>query len=185
MRLAGGPASSVESRGGVASPPGLAAPRGLARSVLGFVLFVVLAASTGSIHAVAAASPSADPTQRPLTCAERYPDEGPAGLDLRLACIVTELVGAYTEPGDATTPPRVSDWLRPIGIVLALIILIWLVIRTATRRAAARLAPVVPASWWSCPACRSLNPTGTTACYRCREPWTPDLEVMTPADPPS
>jgi hypothetical protein len=181
MRLRG----ASGSRAAIAVWAKRTALRHIARACFGVVLFTLLAASAVSVATVVASGPSAEPTLRPLTCAERYPDEGPAGLDLRLACIVTKLVGAYATPGDASTPPRLSDWLRPMGVAMLVLILIWFVIRTVTRRAATRLAPVVPASWWSCPACRSLNPSGTMACYSCRQPWSPDLEVLRPSDPPS
>ncbi|MBI2763070.1 MAG: hypothetical protein HYX54_04875 [Chloroflexi bacterium] len=155
----------------------------IARVVIGFALFIALTASAGAAAAVEPSTePSAEASQRPPTCSERYPDKGPAGLDLRLACVVTELVGAYSNPGDAASPPRISDWLRPLGLASGGLLLISVLVRGVVRRAGNRLAPVVPASWWSCPECRSLNPTGATACYRCRRAWTPDLEVMTPSD---
>ncbi|HSO29097.1 MAG TPA: zinc finger Ran-binding domain-containing protein [Candidatus Sulfomarinibacteraceae bacterium] len=126
---------------------------------------------------VTAADPSPIPgatpapvPQRP-TCAERYPADGPAGVDLLLGCVVSELVryagglGGGLEP--VGEPPRLSGYLVPIGILVATIVSIALVVRVARRDAGRRLAPAAPVAWWSCAACRSLNAAGRTACYRC------------------
>src|SRR6185503_19649665 len=81
--------------------------RGLARParIPSLALALTMLAALPAI--AAAADPSAPPQPRPPTCAERYPEEGPAGVDLRLGCIVSELVGLY-RPDQATAPPTIS-----------------------------------------------------------------------------
>ena len=140
--------------------------------LLASIVWIVWLASFAA--SVAAAEPSPTPvlTEPPPTCAQRYPADGPAGVDLRLGCIVAELVGAYTAPGDVRTAPRISSWLGPIAFGGAGLALVWIVVRGMSRRAGTRLAPVVPAAWWSCSGCRSLNADGVVACYRCRQPRT-------------
>lgn len=134
--------------------------------------------------AIAPAVAAADPTSRPPTCAERYPADGPAGLDLQLGCIIGELVGAYSSLG-SDAPPRVSAWLTPMAVALAIGLGLLLVVRRLRRAAGRRLAPVAPTGYWSCPACRSLNPAGTSACYRCRRPWDPSaMPIPTDVEPP-
>lgn len=148
---------------------------------------VLLAGFAASFTAsVAAAEPSPTPaiTRPPPNCTERYPADGPAGVDLRLGCIVAELVGAYTAPGDTATAPRISSWLGPIAFAGAGVALVWIVVRSMSRRVGTRLAPVVPAAWWSCSGCRSLNADGIVACYRCRRPRTDEPTLIPGSDGP-
>ena len=133
---------------------------------------------------------AADPTPspRPPTCAERFPDEGPGGVDLRLGCIVSELVGLYSA-GQAGPPPTLSTYA--IGLVTAVALIVGaslLAVRFLASRAASRLAPVVPTEWWLCPGCRSVNAARATRCYRCGSPPAggPTLPTDdTPATPQS
>lgn len=56
--------------------------------------------------------------------------------------------------------------------------------RRLARRLGVTFAPTTPEAWWRCARCRSLNPIGRQACYRCREPWSPAApEVPTAAHP--
>jgi hypothetical protein len=142
-------------------------------------MFVCVAAATG-----ASADPNATnpPAVRPPTCAERYPADGPGGVDLQLGCIVSELMGAYTGTGEGSgAPPRVSAWLGPIAAGAAALAGLWLLLRTVRRRAARRMAPATPTARWSCPGCRSLNALGSAACYRCGRAWEegfPEIPTM-------
>jgi hypothetical protein len=137
------------------------------------------AASPGNQSPGSQAAPSEAPAASP-NCAERYPDPGPAGIDLRLGCIVSALIGA-TAGADPSTPPRISAWLGPLGAILLAILLLVMVARRVRRSAGRRLASVEPAAWWSCPACRSLNAEGSAACYRCGHPWDPTIPILTPS----
>ena len=127
-----------------------------------------------------------DPTSAPVvgapTCAERFPAEGPAGVDLRLGCIVSELVGLYS-PGQASAPPTISTYaLVLIGIALAGGVLALAGTRLLARRAGQALAPVMPDAWWQCPACRSVNAAGATRCYSCGSPRPADVGVILATD---
>ncbi|HJW21110.1 MAG TPA: Ran-binding zinc finger domain-containing protein [Candidatus Limnocylindrales bacterium] len=137
---------------------------GLARIASSVAVMAVLAA--GSVAA------AADPTSPPprLTCDQRFPANGPAGVDLRLGCLVGEVVGTFTGATDQGDPAPLSSYLEPLvlvglglaGMVVALVL---------TRRALGhRLAPVAPSEWWSCGACRSLNPGSASRCYSCGAP---------------
>lgn len=118
-----------------------------------------------------AADPSSPPdAAAPPTCAERFPASGPAGVDLRLGCIVGEVVGLYTA-GQAEPPAPLSTYA--IGVILAVApgaALVWLAGRILARRAGRRLAPVVPGEWWVCGSCHSVNGAGVTRCYSCGAP---------------
>ena len=117
---------------------------------------------------------AADPTQGPAastpappTCAERFPAEGPAGVDLRLGCIVGEVVGLYTA-GQATPPAPLSTYAIVVAaLVLVAVIAVWLLGKALARRASRRLAPVLASEWWVCASCRSVNAAGVARCYSC------------------
>lgn len=129
-----------------------------------------------------AADPTAQPAARPLSCAERFPEEGPAGVDLRLGCVVSELVGLYT-PGQASAPPTISAYgLAMLAIVLGVALIAILLTRLLARRAGAALAPVTPDAWWQCPSCRSVNGAGITRCYSCGAHRPADLGVTLATD---
>jgi hypothetical protein len=128
-----------------------------------------------------AADPSPDPgqTARPPTCAERFPAEGPAGVDLRLGCIVGEVAGLY-RPGQAGPPAPLSTYAIFVGVMVAgAIIAIWLLGRLIARRAGRRLAPVLPGEWWVCSECTSVNGAGVAQCYSCRSPRPDGPSLMT------
>lgn len=129
-----------------------------------------------------AADPSAPPEPRPPTCAERFPEEGPAGVDLRLGCIVSEVVGLYT-PGQASTPPTISTYaLFLVGLVLGVAVVALLATRLLARRAGEAMASVTPDAWWQCPTCRSVNGAGVTRCYSCGSPRPADVGVILETD---
>jgi hypothetical protein len=145
------------------------------------ILAAVALVSAALTAGVAGADPS--PTPRPPTCAERYPAEGPAGVDLRLGCIARELVGLYTGE-NAEEPPRISRYLGQMAVVAGAAVLAVVFLRLVRGRVGRRLAPVTPTAWWLCPKCRSVNAVGKTACYSCGTPWTPDAPVVPTADRP-
>jgi len=122
--------------------------------------------------AVLAADPAAGPseTARPPTCAERFPAEGPAGVDLRLGCIVSELIGLW-RPDQAAPPPTLSAYAIALGILIVATAGLGLIgMRLVGRAAGRRLAPITPDAWWVCPTCRSINGIGVTRCYDCGAP---------------
>lgn len=155
-------------------------------------LFAVLALALLGTIALARPSGSlaADPTQPPggqagdpPSCADRYPAEGPAGVDLRLGCIVSEVVGLYTA-GQASAPPPLSTYAIAVGgLVLAGAVGLWLAGRLLARRAGSRLAPVLASSWWICATCRSVNGAGILRCYSCKSA-RPDGPMLTTDDHP-
>ncbi len=151
-------------------PPRLAVPRSAAFAV-------ALAFGFALAGPTSAADPSPSPTPHRPTCAERYPEDGPAGIDLRLGCIARELVGLYAgEPTDE--PARISAYLGPLAaVVVGALVVLWLA-RSVARRTARTLAPVLPGSWWLCDACRSVNGAGIARCYSCGAPWTPTAAVV-------
>ncbi len=156
-------------------------PVALALAALGLA-GLALAGPPMSIAADPTAGPAA--TQRPPTCAERFPDQGPAGVDLRLGCIVGEVVGLY-RPGHAAVPAPLSSYALLVGfLVVGALFVVWLVSRLVARRAGRRLAPVLANAWWVCGSCKSVNGAGVTRCYSCASP-PPDGPTMTTDDNPS
>jgi hypothetical protein len=154
------------------------------------IVAVVLAAVSAGPVTVWAASPepsaTTSPTARPPTCAERYRAEGPGGVDLQLGCIVNELVAYAGGLGPSDQPQRLTAYLAPMAMVVGGLAVLLLAVRVLNRRAARRLAPATPVAWWSCPACRSLNADGRTACYRCGRPFEVGaIEMRTDAEPPA
>lgn len=138
---------------------GLTRPSLLATAGLVAVLLVPAVAT--------AADPAPAPTTQPPTCAERFPDEGPAGVDLRLGCVVSEVIGRW-RPDQASAPPPLSAYLVWLGVLVgAGIGLGFVVLRLAARGAGRRLAPATPGSWWVCPACHSINGLAVGSCYNC------------------
>jgi hypothetical protein len=130
-------------------------------------------------------SASSRPAAHEPSCQERYPAEGPGGVDLQLGCMVNELVGFYLGAGGASTaePARISAYLVPLGSLLALAIVAVLLTRRVLGR---RLVSASPAAFWQCPACRSVNRAGAEACYSCRRPWEPGAtEFRTDGEPPA
>jgi hypothetical protein len=143
---------------------------GLIRTVVlaPLVLLVLLLAAPLAIGAEPPATPHAP------TCAERFPDPGPAGVDLRLGCIVSEVVGLW-RPGQASQPPTLSAYAIAIGILVAALVGLGLVAtRLVARRAGTRLAATTPDAWWICPACHSINGLNATRCYNCSAPRPAD-----------
>jgi hypothetical protein len=134
---------------------------------------------------VAAAGGSSDPepSAGPPTCAERFPDPGPAGVDLRLGCIVSEVLGLYTSR-DPTRPPPLSTYaIVTIGGLAAAALIGAMALRLLGRRTARRLAPATPDAWWVCDRCHSVNGAGVTRCYACGAP-PPGGPLMTTAARP-
>jgi hypothetical protein len=138
------------------------------------VLATALAVAVASIALGPAAmaqdgSPIPVPT-RGLTCSERFPAEGPAGVDLRLGCIVSELVGLYTA-SSRDEPPTLSAYVIGLAAgIAAAALAAALALRIVARRASRRLAPVLPSEWWVCPGCHSVNPMTASRCYACGSP---------------
>jgi hypothetical protein len=136
--------------------------------------------------AALAADPTPDPvaqTASPPTCSDRFPAEGPAGVDLRLGCIVSEVVGLYTA-GQAEPPPPLSSYAIFVGlVVVGAVVTVWLVGRFVARRAGRRMAPVLAGEWWICGSCRSVNGAGVTRCYSCGS-GRPDGPMLTTDEHP-
>jgi hypothetical protein len=144
----------------------------VARLIRAFATSLVLGVAIAAlpIGSATAQEASPSPTPRPPTCAERFPAEGPAGVDLRLGCIVSEIVGLYTTSSQAE-PPTLSAYavmvLAGIGVG---VVLVGHALRLLRRSASRRLASVTPGEWWICPACASINALGTSRCYACGGP---------------
>jgi hypothetical protein len=162
--------------------------RAWARGAVGLALLAVLVLGITQPTPILAADPSptaaALPTARAPTCAERYPSEGPGGVDLQLGCVVSELVGFFGGLGPSDEPQRLTGYLLPIvAVALALaglLVAAW----TLHRRASRRIAPTMPVAWWSCPVCRSLNAAGRETCYRCGRAFdAAAIELRTDGEP--
>jgi hypothetical protein len=162
---------------------------GLIRSGAHLRPVLLVLALTAAIPAMAlAADPTPGPPAGTPTCAERYPEDGPAGVDLRLGCVVSELVGLYTT-GQAAPPPPLSAYVVGLGIAIAVVAgLLLLAGRLLARRAGQRLAPVTPGEWWLCSTCRSVNGTAAAHCYSCGSSRSAGPSLLTddqPATPQS
>lgn len=82
-------------------------------------------------------------------------------------------------------PAPLSTYAVLVGIIIAGgLVLVWLAGRLVARRAGRRLAPVLPATWWVCPRCSSVNGTGVQRCYSCGAAQQ-DGPVLRTADDPS
>lgn len=144
-------------------------------------LAATLAAPSAPIQAQDG-SPLPAPTRAP-TCSDRFPADGPAGVDLRLGCIVGELVGLYTA-ASGTEPPTLSAYVIVAGAAITIgVILGALALRLLARRASRRLAPVLPSEWWVCPSCHSVNPAAASRCYACGSPPGPGPMMATDPNP--
>lgn len=168
----------------------ISVPRALPAGARGVALAFLLLAVAVAPSAVAAADPTPDPgaSVRPPTCSERFTEDGPAGVDLRLGCIVSEVVGLYTA-GQAGAPPPLSSYAIMLAILaLGVVVLVVLAGRFLGRRAGRRLAPVLAEEWWVCASCRSVNGAGVGRCYSCgsARPDGPTLRTDTaPSTPQS
>ncbi len=151
-------------------------------------VFVAAFGATPAAFAADPGSPSGPPASARPSCADRFPAEGPAGVDLQLGCIVNEIAGTYlgTAPASDARPPRLSDYAWPIGLTIAGLTGLLLALRQIQRAGGRRLAPATPSAWWSCPSCRSLNVASRTECYRCGASMADSsIEVRTDAEPPA
>lgn len=143
------------------------------RRVIGLPLLAPLAVLAAIAVLAGLASPvlghgPAHATDDPR-CADWTAGNAPAGLDLTAVCIAHQVVGAYAAPGTDRDPllPYVGAALVA-GMGLALVGV--LALRFGTRPVARRLESRVPASWWVCEACHSVNADDRDACYACRRP---------------
>jgi hypothetical protein len=157
------------------------APSGLLRVVLALAVLSSVVALGPT--AVVGADPSPLPAAAP-SCDELYPEEGPAGIDLRLGCLVDRLVAQYTGKAPSSGPARISAYLPALGAAVlagaALVVLgAWV-----ARRVGRRLAPVMPAAWWACPRCNSVNGAGTDRCYACGAPIPDEGRILPTAEHP-
>ncbi|HZM73814.1 MAG TPA: zinc finger Ran-binding domain-containing protein [Candidatus Polarisedimenticolia bacterium] len=149
------------------------------RGVVAILAAIFLLGATAG--GIAAADPTSTP--RPPTCAERYPGEGPAQVDLRLGCIASELVGHYTS-GGAGDPAPISTYLGPLLALVGGFALLFLAFRFVLGRGQRRMAPATPGAYWLCPACHSVNEPTRAACYSCSRPWSPDAAIVPAAERP-
>ncbi|MEO8461877.1 MAG: hypothetical protein ABI555_01580, partial [Chloroflexota bacterium] len=139
------------------------------------VLLVALAAPVSGADPSPAPSPTPSPTDDPRTCAQRYPIDGPGGVNLQIACIVVEFVAADAKSeAKAEAQARIASGFGPVVVLVSAAVVAWIAVQWMSRRTGARLAPTQPARWWSCTHCRSLTAIGITNCYRCGQPWTAD-----------
>lgn len=153
---------------------------------IAFLLAVGLAASPSGRAAEPSPRPEAVEVTHPPTCAERFPRDGPGGVDLQLGCVVGELIGYFGGLGPSDEPRRLTGYILPIVAVTVALVALLAVARTLHRRASRRVAPATPVAWWSCPACHSLSAAGRGTCYRCGQPYEPGLtEMRTDAEPPA
>lgn len=140
------------------------------RQALRALVLAALLTPAAAAATVRAADPTPGPasaTSRPATCSERFPADGPAGVDLRLGCIVGEVVGVYTA-AQAAPPAPLSTYAILVGIVILSALLLAVVAgRFIARRAGRRLAPVLSDEWWVCTTCKSVNGAGVAHCYAC------------------
>jgi hypothetical protein len=144
---------------------------GLTRHLLP-ALTVAIATLAAPVGHAAAGEPTATTGPEParVTCADRYPAEGPAGVDLRLGCIAGEIVGLYTA-SSGQPPAPISTWVvLLLASVATGLVGVWLVTRALTRRAGRRLAPVLAGARWVCDRCRSVNGAEKVRCYSCGAP---------------
>lgn len=121
------------------------------------------------------------------TCAERFPTEGPAGVDLRLGCIVSEVIGLW-RPDQTTPPPTLSTYAIWLVVLIVAGVGLGLVgVRLLGRRAGQRLAATTPEAWWVCSACHSVNALASPRCYNCSaaRPDDADATPMLTSDRPS
>jgi hypothetical protein len=116
-------------------------------------------------------------------CASRYPSPGPGGVDLQAACVANEVTQNYTSSG-----PLGSEAASTLALVLCAswiaAVLFFSLWRFVAGRAARRIAPVTPTSFWMCTTCRSFNGTEVTRCYRCRHPRPADAPTVDAPDVP-
>jgi hypothetical protein len=150
--------------------------RGLGLARLAVLAAVVLTASAPSV--VQASDPVS--TSAP-TCADRYPPGGPAGIDLRVACALGEVVGLATGSGEPADPEGVAAGLRLVALGAAALAAVLLGLRMTGRLAVRVIAPGGPPAAWPCPACHSVNPASSARCYACRTMRPPgSVEVGPP-----
>ena len=153
------------------------------RGALAFL--VAFGAVATSVGPAAAEDPIATPGPKPAaaTCADRFPAEGPAGVDLRLGCIAGEIVGLYTA-SSGEPPAPISTWVLVLvaGIAVA-VALALIATRALARRAGRRLAPVLAGSWWVCDRCRSVNGAEKQRCYACGAPPSTGPTMPTSENP--
>jgi len=151
-----------------------------------FLLAVALAAPPSGRAVGPSPRPDAAEVTRPPTCAERYPADGPGGVDLQLGCVVSELVSFFSGLGPSDEPQRLTAYLVPIAAFAVALAALLLAGWQLNRRAGRRIAPATPVAWWSCPACRSLNATGRASCYRCGRSFEEGAtEMRTDAETPA
>ena len=149
---------------------------GRVRSVTGRAV-IAAALAVCWVGAVTAAEPSTPPARQ--TCDQRFPADGPAGVDLRLGCLVSEIVGTFTGATDQGDPAPLSSYLEPLLVVVLALVAAAVALVLSRRLLGRRLAPVLSAEWWSCAACRSLNPAAASRCYACGGVRTAEAGVVT------
>ena len=155
-------------------------------SVLALLASLVLLSALFLLPARAfAADPTTAPTDAPRapTCAERFPGEGPAGVDLKLGCIVGEVVGVYSAAATSDPAPLSTYAIGVALLIAAGLAATWVVGRFVSQKAGERMAPVLAGEWWVCAKCKSVNGAGVTRCYSCGSP-PPDGPTMRTADAP-
>jgi hypothetical protein len=166
-----------------ATDPDRLTPSRSRRVALAALLALAAIGVPGALFAADPTPPPNGQTVNPPTCADRFPEAGPAGVDLRLGCIVSEVVGLYTA-GQAAPPPPLSSYAIFLGVgALGAIVAAWLVGRLVARRAGRRLAPVLAGQWWICGTCRSVNGAGVERCYSCGS-GRPDGPMLTTEEHP-
>ena len=152
-------------------------------TVLKVVAAASMAAALATLITVGAFAADPSPTPRAQTCAERYPAGGPGGVDRRLGCIVSELVGHYAGGGTGEPLP-IRSYLGPLFALVGGFALLFVAFRYVLGRGQRRMAAAAPTEWWLCPACHSVNGAGGPRCYGCGQPWSPAAKVMPTADNP-
>jgi hypothetical protein len=110
-------------------------------------------------------------------CASLFPSPGPAGVDLRGACVANDLVENYTSSTTAQ-PDALWTLVLILGASWVAAVVAFAAWRFLAARAARRLASVAPTTLWLCERCHSFNAADATACYRCRAPRPDDARFV-------
>jgi hypothetical protein len=123
----------------------------------------------GALLALALAPSVLGDEPRDPRCSDWEQHGAPPGIDLRVVCTATQIIGTYTGSGtgDITDEPALPYVVALLVTGAGLAVVGLVAMRFVGGRAGRRLAPAAPDAWWVCPSCQSLNAVGRPACYAC------------------